>query len=120
MTTRRPIFVFGSNEKGIHGAGAALEARRRHGAILGCGRGLQGFSYAIPTKVTPYQPRALDAIQVDVAEFLDFARTFPDQPFLITPIGCGLAGYVPDQIGPLFKGAPLNCRFAATAWEKYR
>ena len=44
------IMVFGSNPEGRHGAGAASIALSRFGAIYGQGEGLQGNSYALPTK----------------------------------------------------------------------
>jgi hypothetical protein len=102
------IFVFGSNLAGRHGKGAALAARRFHGAIYGQGEGLQGNSYAIPTKDARIQTLPLDAIFTYVATFRDFARQHPELTFRLTPIGCGLAGYTPAQIAPMFRDAPSN------------
>ena len=102
------IFVFGSNLRGAHGKGAALFARQHHGAIYGQGIGLQGNSYAIPTKDERIRTLPLEAIEGHVYWFLVFARERPDLTFRLTPIGCGLAGYSPEQIGPMFKGAPPN------------
>jgi len=104
------IFVFGSNEAGRHGKGAALHARNNHGAIYGHGRGLQGNSYAIPTKDNghPLRTLSLGAIKENVDEFRRFARSRSDLTFRLTPIGCGLAGYSPEQIAPMFRGAPSN------------
>jgi hypothetical protein len=102
------IFVFGSNLLGIHKKGAALHALNNHGAILGQGEGLQGTSYAIPTKETPYRRLDLIAINMYVAKFLAFAYWNSEHLFKVTQIGCGLAGYEPFQIAPLFslaKGA---------------
>lgn len=116
------IFVFGSNLAGRHGAGAALEARRRHGAVYGCGEGLQGNSYAIPTKDRDLQPRSLDDIRASVETFKNFAREMLEVPgvtFQVTRVGCGLAGYSDEQIGPMFANAPMNCELPAP-WEKYR
>lgn len=104
------IFVFGSNLKGIHGAGAAKTARERHGAILGQGVGLQGNSYAVPTKATPYETLSLNEISKYVVEFLDFAEQHPEYTFNVTAIGCGLAGYVPEQIAPMFTNVPSNVK----------
>ncbi len=115
----RKIFVFGSNTRGIHGAGAALAARQYHGAVYGCGVGLQGYSYAIPTKDEQLKPRTLEAIQLSVTEFLAFARDTPELIYRVTPIGCGYAGFLPEQIGPMFKGASPNVELPK-AWEKYR
>ena len=103
------IFVFGSNLKGIHGAGAALDALRYHGAIRGIGEGLQGQSYAIPTKLTPWITLDLDQINHFVKRFITFAKNNPQFTFNVTRIGCGLAGYTDQQIAPMFKDAPSNC-----------
>ncbi len=109
----RPIFVFGSNEAGIHGAGAALHARQRHGAILGRGIGLQGQSYAIPTKDRRLRTLPLSVIHGYVQDFVHFALDHPSLMFEVTRIGCGLAGYTDADIAPLFRGAPTNCRLPA-------
>ena len=97
------IFVFGSNLLGIHKKGAALHALQHHGAILGQGIGLQGSSYAIPTKETP--ARSLDLVQINkfVADFLNYAYYTPEHVYHVTQIGCGLAGWHPNQIAPMFK-----------------
>lgn len=96
------IFVFGSNLLGIHKRGAALCALREHGAILGQGIGLQGNSYAIPTKETPRRSLDLIAINKFVADFLNFAYWTSDNIYNVTPIGCGLAGWKPENIAPMF------------------
>lgn len=103
------IFVFGSNLDGRHGKGAALCARNDHGAKYGQGRGLQGNSYAIPTKSHTLRPLTLGEINHYVAIFLDFAREHPELVFNITPIGCGWAGYTPQEIAPMFRNHPPNC-----------
>ena len=93
------IFVFGSNAQGYHMGGAARVAMERFGAIWGVGEGLQGRSYAIPTM------EGFEAIRTAVDRFIDFARQHPEMTFLVTPIGCGIAGYSPEEIAPLFKDA---------------
>lgn len=98
----REIFVFGSNLRGIHGKGAALHALQNHGAIMGQGVGLQGDSYAIPTKLTPYKTLPLPLINMHVAKFIAFAMGSQDMQFNVTAIGCGLAGYKPFEIAPMF------------------
>jgi hypothetical protein len=103
------IFVFGSNLAGRHGKGAALEALRNWGAIAGQGVGFQGRSYAIPTKSYNLGVLPLCAIQEHVNSFLEFARQHPWMTFRVTAIGCGLAGYRPIQIAPMFDNAPSNC-----------
>lgn len=106
---RQEIFVFGSNLGGQHGAGAALHAWKFCGAITGIGEGLQGTSYAIPTKDYMIMPRKLADIQKSVEKFLAFAsETANRYTFFVTPIGCGLAGFRPSQIAPMFRGAPKN------------
>lgn len=107
------IFVFGSNLAGRHGKGAALFAKEHHGAIYGQGEGLQGRSYAIPTKENgPGKSLVilpLKRIEWHVIRFLLFAQENPDMTFHVTRIGCGLAGYRDDQIAPFFEHAPANC-----------
>lgn len=98
------VFVFGSNASGSHGAGAALAAYEKFGAVWGQGHGLQGQSYGIDTM------SSIDVVASEVAAFLDFARGHPQLTFLVTEIGCGIAGYTPGQIAPYFDGAPPNVR----------
>lgn len=110
----RPIiFVFGSNLSGKHGAGAALYALKHHRAIYGQGVGLQGFSYAIPTKDFRIQTLPLHEIKKYVADFISFAQYNNDLYFHITKIGSGLAGYDWEKdIRPLFpQELPENCEF---------
>jgi hypothetical protein len=104
------VFVFGSNLAGRHGKGAALCALREHGAIYGKGVGRQGQSYAIPTKGLTLNTLPLYQIKVFVCEFLDYARAHPDEQFIVTRIGCGLAGYKDEDISPFFVDAPENCK----------
>jgi hypothetical protein len=104
------VFVFGSNEAGRHGAGAALFARKNHGAIYGQGNGRQGDSYAIPTKDCRLRVLPLPTIKLYVDEFIRYARCNDDLTFEVTRIGCGLAGYKDGQIGPMFQYAPWNCK----------
>lgn len=94
------VFVFGSNLAGMHGGGAAYAAVRHFGAVMGQGVGMQGQSYAIPTmhggpeEIAPY-----------VDEFIAYAKEHPQQTFLVTRIGCGIAGFTAGEIAPLFRGA---------------
>ncbi|MCR5819939.1 MAG: hypothetical protein K6F94_03175 [Bacteroidaceae bacterium] len=94
------IFVFGSNLKGLHGGGAAYAAYRRFGAIMGQGVGLQGQSYAIPT-----MQGGVNTIIPYVEDFISFAREHPDLTFLVTRLGCGMAGFTDREISPLFHDA---------------
>jgi hypothetical protein len=94
------IFVFGSNLKGMHGGGAARIAYEEFGAIWGQGVGLQGQSYGIPT-----MHGGVDVIKPYVDEFVNFAKSHPELKFLVTRIGCGIAGFTDEEIAPLFKDA---------------
>lgn len=109
MNTGENIFVFGSNELGVHGAGAAKEALNHWGAIPGVGVGLTGHSYAIPTKDFSIKTLPLPVIAFYVSRFLVLAEYLRNKKFLITPIGTGLAGYYHKQIAPMFRDAPANC-----------
>lgn len=100
---KKDIFVFGSNLAGRHGKGAAKFALQHHGAIYGKGEGFQGNSYGIPTKDANLKPLSLTEIAKYITEFLVFAEYYCDDfVFNVTPIGCGLAGYTPKDIAPLF------------------
>lgn len=97
------IFVFGSNEAGIHGAGAAKAARDKYGAIIGRGFGFHGRSLAIPTK--DYQIKTLPIERIE--EYIEDAFllwSFWDgiKKLFLTRIGCGLAGYSDKDIAPIF------------------
>lgn len=94
------IFVFGSNLEGEHGGGAARTAREKFGAIWGQGTGLQGQSYGIPT-----MHGGVEEIQPHVDEFIDFAMAHPELIFLVTRVGCGIAGFHDSEIAPLFARA---------------
>lgn len=104
------IFVFGSNLAGRHGKGAALTAKKYYGAIYGQGLGRQGNSYAIPTKNHNLKSLPLWLIKTFVQDFLDYAVSHPAEKFLVTKIGCGLAGYKEIDMVPMFKDAPNNCQ----------
>ena len=94
------IFVFGSNLQGMHGGGAARVAVSKFGAIMGQGVGIQGQSYAIPT-----MQGGVEIIQPYVDEFIEFAKAHSEYKFLVTRIGCGIAGFTDSEVAPLFKEA---------------
>jgi hypothetical protein len=102
------VFVFGSNFAGRHGKGAALIAVRKFGAINGQGTGHVGQTYGIATKDRNLGVLPLHKIQVQVERFLRYAATHPELSFLVTPIGCGLAGYSAKEIAPMFRYRPDN------------
>lgn len=100
MLEEDEVFVFGSNLAGAHAGGAARAALDHFGAEWGNGVGIQGQSYAIPTmhggvpKIKPY-----------VDDFIKYAEANPDKFFFVTRIGCGIAGFVDEEIAPLFRDA---------------
>lgn len=118
------IFVFGSNLKGIHGAGAAAYAHSYCGAAWGVGEGPTGAAYAIPTCSVPGVPLPLDEIAKHVERFLTYAREQQVSEssenasmfqFQVTRVGCGLAGYSDAEIAPMFRASPDNVWLPA-AW----
>lgn len=98
------VFVFGSNLKGQHGGGAAKLARK-WGAKWGKGIGMAGQTYAIPTKKDFVKTMPIDEIELFVSQFIFYAKDHAELMFLVTKIGCGLAGYEVEDIAPLFKKA---------------
>ena len=92
--------MFGSNLEGAHYGGAAYAAMRFFGAKLGQGVGLQGQSYAIPT-----MQGGVETIKPYVDDFIAFAESHSELVFLVTRIGCGIAGFKDEEIAPLFKKA---------------
>ena len=108
------IFVFGSNLEGHHGGGAALLAWKKWGAIWGQGTGLQGQTYGIPT-----MHGGPDRIKPYVDEFISFARQHPELTFLVTEVGCGIAGFRPAEIAPLCRDAVdvENIHLPQRFWE---
>lgn len=107
------IFVFGSNLSGSHGGGAAALAYRKWGAVWGQGVGLQGQTYGIPTMLG-----GVDTIRPYVDDFIRFAKQHPEMTFLVTEIGCGIAGFKVSEMAPLFVEAiPVeNIHLPASSW----
>ena len=108
MNDGQTIFVFGSNMAGRHGAGAER----------GVGNGRQGQSYGIPTKDQQLRVLPLDKIKKFVGQFKGYAQQHPELHFLVTEVGCGLAGYAVYEIAPLFTDCPANCVMPDT-WKNY-
>lgn len=102
------VFVFGSNAGGQHGGGAARIAHERFGAVWGEGHGHHGQTYAIDTM------SGLDVLAREARDFIAYALAHPELRFLLTPVGCGIAGYTPEQIAPLFVGVPRNVTVPAS------
>lgn len=116
------VFVFGSNLAGRHGAGAAKTALG-WGARWGHGNGLQGMTYGIPTKdASVRRTLSVEEIRPFVDEFISFAKINLNKTFLVTEIGCGLAGHSPKDIAPLFKEAieTNNIHLPAKFWQKIK
>lgn len=111
------IFVFGSNLKGIHGAGAAKSAMEEFGAIWGQAEGLQGRSYGLPTCSVPGHGLHLGEIQLHVERFNEIVDTHPELHFMVTAVACGYAGYSTQQIAPMFRGIQ-RCWFP-WSWRHY-
>lgn len=108
------VFVFGSNYAGRHGKGAAKEALNKWGAVYGIGHGRVGNSYAIPTKDEHLNVVELKYIEGYIEEFLNHAEENPDDLFITTPIGTGLAGYSISEIKDIFQNnfdVPMNVVF---------
>lgn len=93
------VFVFGSNMQGAHGGGAAWFAHKRFGAEWGVGEGLTGRTYALPTM------EGEASMAAAVARFTACARQHPELTFLVTAVGCGIAGYTSAEVAPLFREA---------------
>lgn len=109
------IFVFGSNLAGMHGGGAARTACQRFGAVMGNGDGPQGQSYAIPT-----MQGGVETIKPYVDKFIAYAQGHPELTFLVTAIGCGIAGFTPHEIAPLFAQAAGvdNIHLPLSFWQE--
>lgn len=115
------IFVFGSNTSGRHGKGAAKQAMR-WGAKYGQASGLQGRTYGIPTvNATITGKLTIHRINVYVQEFIKFAKEHPELHFLVTAVGCGLAGWTAVEIAPLFLEATVmeNVSLPREFWKAY-
>lgn len=102
------VFVFGSNAGGLHGGGAARIAHERFGAVWGEGHGHHGQTYAIDTM------SGLETLAREAEDFVAYASAHPELRFLLTPVGCGIAGYTPEQVAPLFAGIPVNVTVPAS------
>ena len=110
---KNEIFVFGSNIHGAHGGGAAWYAHQAFGAEWGVGEGLTGRTYALPTM------EGEASMAKAVERFIACAKEHPELTFLVTAVGCGIAGYTPSQVAPLFRGATQleNVYLPQVFWE---
>jgi hypothetical protein len=102
------IFVFGSNLRGAHAGGAARLAKDKFGAQEGVGEGLTGQCYAFPTLTANFEKVSRAALKASRDRLFAAARQHPEKTFLLTKVGCGIAGFREDEIRPLFENAPSN------------
>lgn len=111
------VFVFGSNTRGVHGAGAARTALQ-WGARYGEGHGLQGQTYALATVRVPGEKLPMLSLQRNINDFIAFASLNPGRTFLVTEVGCGLAGFSVEEVAPLFADAVNvpNINLPASFW----
>jgi hypothetical protein len=117
---RRRIFVFGSNLMGYHGGGAAKYARDVCGAEMGVGEGLTGDSYALPTCKAPGKAMPATDAALAVSRFREFAKQHPEMDFLLTAVGCGIAGFSVEQVAHWCDGMPDNVYLQAKLVEGFR
>ena len=118
MNTQQPeIFVFGSNKAGLHGAGSALHAARKYGAIYGQGTGLQGQSYALPTKDEFLRTMPLGEIEEEWHKFVAVAESMPNVKFRCVKFGTGLAGYSEGDILRIVEGSKPDNVIFPDDWE---
>lgn len=114
------IFVFGSNLAGCHGLGAAKTAKDKFGAQYGVGKGLTGRCYAFPTKDQYIETLPLSLIKEEFIDLFACCENFPECEFLLTKVGCGLAGYSVKDIVSCFKDLPIpaNLSMPAEFWKE--
>jgi hypothetical protein len=96
------VIVVGTNEYGYHGAGAALYAHLHFGLRGGVAEGLSGQAYALPTM------DSFEELEIAVEKFIAYATLSHDITFMLTKVGCGIAGHDEDKVMTLFADAPVN------------
>lgn len=107
----KEIFVFGSNEAGKHGRGAAKYALDYCGAEYGVGIGRTGDAYGIPTKDRDILTLPIEKVYEYIEDFLTYAANHPELTFKVTAIGTGLANFGHEEIADRFYDATSNCLF---------
>lgn len=105
---RRRIFVFGSNTRGLHYSGAAAYAQEECGADMGIGEGLTGDSYALPTCSGPQTASPRGDVRAACRRFRAFAVDHPELDFLLTAVGCGIAGFRVEEVAEWLDDLPDN------------
>ena len=111
-------FVFGSNDRGLHGSGAANHAVENYGAQVGVSKGPTGNAYAIPVKNKYNRLKEFEEVRREIEECIRYAVANPDTEFHVTRIGCGYNGFNDEIIAPLFNSAPSNVKFDRR-WIEY-
>lgn len=92
------IFVFGTDTRGSQRYGAAGMACKNFGAQIGVVEGPTGSCYALPTKGFQFE-----YFEKAVKRFKEYVESHPHNIFLITPVGCGHAGFNVNDVASLFK-----------------
>lgn len=105
---KNEVFVFGSNLAGIHAGGAARQAFEEFGAKMEVGEGITGQSYAFPTLDQNLRKRSKQDLETSRDKLYKCAHDNPDKVFLLTKIGCGIAGYSEEYMRSLLKELPAN------------
>lgn len=96
------IMVFGSNLAGRHGAGAAKYAHEHFGAVYGLAEGIAGRSYAFPTLDGRLGKLSHGRLLLSAANLFLDCDTYPELTFIVTKVGCGLAGYDEEYMRSFF------------------
>lgn len=96
------VFVFGSNANGNHYGGAANLAYQRFGAVWGVGEGLRGNSYALPTLNRNMERVSIGALKQAFKHLFQEIDFNPELCFLLTKVGCGIAGYTVEEVARTF------------------
>jgi hypothetical protein len=104
----KEVFVFGANMAGAHAGGAALQAFEQFGAEWGVGEGLTGHCYAFPTLNEKMERHGDGELHCIKHAFYRCVNAHPELTFLLTKVGCGIAGYDENIMRKLFSDAPKN------------
>ena len=112
------IFVFGSNLNGNHAGGAAKQAQESFGAINGIGEGIMGQSYAFPTLDKKMKKVSEVSLYSNKNKLYEYAKENPTKTFLVTKVGCGIAGFTEDEMKKIFKGDKPKNVILPAGWAK--
>lgn len=102
------VFIFGSNMAGKHYGGAAKQAADQFGAQYGVGEGLTGQCYAFPTLTADFKKVSNTQLHASRLRLYETANAHPETEFLLTKVGCGIAGFTESKMRRLFVNAPSN------------